>query len=150
MEKEEKSQISRWQHCTGCCHFFLGAGESSTLSLFSTMHLILFILLGMLPPSIEFGLEVLFMQVRRRRRASEIWRGRYWVHPLTAVLLTCGSFVSLYHDLRAHPEKFCSYFRMTVQSFDYLLQHVSHRIQRQVTHLRKSVLPVECLMVTLR
>lgn len=62
---------------------------------------------------------------------------------------TCGSFASLYQDLRAHPDKFHSYFWMTVQSFDELLQHVLWRIQRQDTHLQRWVPPVQCLMVTL-
>lgn len=37
-------------------------------------------------------------------------------------------FSTLYTDMRAHPEKFMSYFCMTVESFDKLLQRVFDRI----------------------
>lgn len=60
------------------------------------------------------------------------------------------SFVSLYGDLCAHPEKCYSYFQMPVDTFNQLLLCVSERIQRQDTHFRRSVPPIERLMVTVR
>lgn len=105
----------------------------------------------MLPVHIDFAFDVFLMQLRRKRRlARERRRRRYWVHPITSARMPRGSFSSLYRDLRGHPEMFRGHFRMSVSSFDELLQRVSQRIQRHDMSSQESVPPVERLMVTLQ
>ncbi|KAM3918743.1 uncharacterized protein RB166_013520 isoform 2-T2 [Leptodactylus fuscus] len=64
--------------------------------------------------------------------------------------MTSGVYSSLYGELRQHSEKFHDYLRMSIPSFDELLRRLSTRLQRQDTHLRRSVTPEERLVVTLR
>ncbi|XP_056397868.1 uncharacterized protein LOC130293341 isoform X2 [Hyla sarda] len=64
--------------------------------------------------------------------------------------LTRGAHSTLYVELRRHPEKFRDFLRMSVESFDVLLQQVKTRIQCQDNQLRRRVSPEERLIVTLR
>ncbi|KAM5180620.1 uncharacterized protein ACMZJ9_001121 [Mantella aurantiaca] len=80
---------------------------------------------------------------RRRRR-------RYWVHPILTNRPSMGEFHMLYGQLRDHPEKFSSYFRMCIASFDELLALVSDTVQHDDTNYRVSISPIERLVVTLR
>ena len=45
-------------------------------------------------------------------------RRRYWVHPIYSCRLLKGKFYTLYENLREHPIKFFSYFRMNISTFD--------------------------------
>ena len=45
-------------------------------------------------------------------------RRRYWVHPTYSCRLLKGKFYTLYENLREHPIKFFSYFRMNISTFD--------------------------------
>lgn len=58
--------------------------------------------------------------VIRSRRRNEM-RRQYWVHPIYSSRLLKGTFYTLYEDLREHPTKSWSYFRMSVSAFDELL-----------------------------
>ena len=40
-----------------------------------------------------------------------------WVHPITSQRLLKGKFYSLYKDLKAHPQVFFRYFRMSSATF---------------------------------
>jgi len=51
-----------------------------------------------------------------RIRKKKIGR-RHWVHPIYSFRLLKGKFYTLYENLREHPIKFFSYFRMNI-SFD--------------------------------
>ena len=52
-----------------------------------------------------------------RIRKNKI-RRRYWVHPIYSCRLLKGKFYTLYENLRKHPIKFFSYFRMNISTFD--------------------------------
>ena len=52
-----------------------------------------------------------------RIRKNKI-RRRYWVHPIYSCRLLKGKFYTLYENLREHPIKFFSYFRMNISTFD--------------------------------
>ncbi|XP_075707214.1 uncharacterized protein LOC142741765 [Rhinoderma darwinii] len=56
----------------------------------------------------------------------------------------------LYSDLRQHPDKFLSYCRMSVQSFDRLLADLRPGLIFQDTTMRRCISPEERLIVTLR
>jgi len=45
-------------------------------------------------------------------------RRRYWVHPIYSCRLLKEKFCTLYENLREHPIKFFSYFRMNILAFD--------------------------------
>ncbi|XP_056417454.1 H/ACA ribonucleoprotein complex non-core subunit NAF1 isoform X1 [Hyla sarda] len=75
---------------------------------------------------------------------------RYWIHPITAAWMTHGVHITLYVELRQYPEKFASYLRMSVATFDDPLPRISERVCRQDTHLRRSISPEEHLIITLR
>lgn len=53
-------------------------------------------------------------------------------------------------ELRKDPSKFYNYFRMSIPTFDHVLELIKNRIQRQNTNLRKCITPEERLAVTLR
>jgi hypothetical protein len=61
-----------------------------------------------------------------------------------------GKFYSLFEDLKAHPQKFFRYFRMSAATFDKLLVLLGPSLTFQDTRMRKSVPPEERLAVTLR
>nr|CAH7753351.1 unnamed protein product [Callosobruchus chinensis] len=55
-------------------------------------------------------------KLRKRRE-----RRRFNVHPILRDRMTHSMFITLYPKLREHSEKFFNYFRMSVTSFDDLL-----------------------------
>lgn len=72
----------------------------------------------------------------------------HWVHPLNMLRPTDGEFVRVCVPLREYPDKFYKYFRMTVATFDYILDGVKCRITKRSR--RAPVGPAERLAVTLR
>ncbi|KAH9631746.1 hypothetical protein HF086_014747 [Spodoptera exigua] len=80
---------------------------------------------------------------RRRKR-------KYWVHPLNTLRLEIGQFHTLYMQLRLNPDKSFEYYRMSIQSFDVLLNLTKDYITKQNTKLRTAIPPEERLTVTLR
>ncbi|XP_024085617.1 protein ALP1-like isoform X2 [Cimex lectularius] len=84
--------------------------------------------------------------IRRRikRRRSK------WVHEINQVRSTLGEYHHLYRHLREDEERFCSYFRMSPSTFDYILSQISTAIQKQDTNFRMAIPAEEKLMVTIR
>ncbi|KDR11682.1 hypothetical protein L798_14566, partial [Zootermopsis nevadensis] len=76
---------------------------------------------------------------------------RYWIHPMFLERSTKGAFHLLYDDLRKHDEKFFNYTRMSVKSFDQLLQLIREEIGGTDTNFRQGIRPEKKqLMFTLR
>lgn len=75
-------------------------------------------------------------------------RRRIWVHHLNQVRETTG-FERRIEIMRKYPDRFFKYFRMYPENFDYLLQLLRHRLQRQDTVMRRSISPELRLYVTL-
>lgn len=95
----------------------------------------------------------MMLLLRRRKKALDQKRKRqrrFWVHPLISQRLSIGHFSILFRDLRNDPEKFFSYTRMSVDTFDALLEVLRPRLMRMTTNMRKSITPEERLIVTLR
>ena len=70
---------------------------------------------------------LIILALRMRRKKSP----RYWVHPLVQMRKTLGQFYTLHNRLLNHPEKFFSYYRMSIASFNELLEKVGPRLQRR-------------------
>ena len=58
--------------------------------------------------------------------------------------------MTLYEELRSDDKKFFNYFRMSINSFDELLNRLSPLLWKQDTRMRDSISPTERLAVTLR
>lgn len=101
----------------------------------------------------EAILLIILQRIRRRRQLEEDRRSRqrrFWTHPLISQRLSVGYFTQMYAELRIHPEKFYNFTRMSVTLFDDLLERFQPRLTRMDTVMRRSVLPEERLLVTLR
>lgn len=65
-------------------------------------------------------------------------RRRYWVH----IHLIVGSresdmrFTTFFNEIKTYPEKFYDFYRMSVFSFEELLEKVRPKITKEITHLR--------------
>uniref|UniRef100_A0A2S2QBU3 Uncharacterized protein n=1 Tax=Sipha flava TaxID=143950 RepID=A0A2S2QBU3_9HEMI len=68
---------------------------------------------------------------------------RNLVHPFTDSRLLRGEFHTTFSDIRENPEKFFTYFRMSVRSFDELATKVSPKLISQDTCMRLSIPPLE-------
>jgi len=77
-------------------------------------------------------------------------RKKFWVHPVTSQRLFKGKFYSLYEDLKAHPQEFLRYFRMSSVTFYKLMVLLGPSLTFQDTRMRKPVPPEERLAVTVR
>lgn len=75
---------------------------------------------------------------------------RYWVHPMNNNREHDMRFQLFYANLKKYPEKFFNYYRMSVSSFEELLEKVRPNLTKETTHLRNPITPEEKLTVTLR
>lgn len=91
----------------------------------------------------------LLLKLRNRKRKQRR-RHRYWVHPLTDQRHLKGYFCKMYNNVRQHPDKFFNYYRMSIGTFDKLLQDVGQYLQFEDTSFRNAISPEERLSVTLR
>jgi hypothetical protein len=81
----------------------------------------------------------LWFLYRRYKRQRQ-----YWVHPIL------WDKVTLYPKLRKYEPKFFSYFRMSVKSFDDLLEVIKGDIAPNSQCMRDTISPEEKLVITLR
>ncbi|KAF0745919.1 protein ALP1-like, partial [Aphis craccivora] len=58
-------------------------------------------------------------------------------------------FQIFYDNLKKYPDKFFDYYRMSIQSFEELLEKVRQNLTKEITHLRNPINPEERLTVTL-
>ena len=70
----------------------------------------------------------------------------FWIHPVTA-RRDCNSFLA---ELKHDPAKFYNYCRMSVNTFDHLLDIADDKIQKRDTNCRRSISPEDRLLITLR
>lgn len=75
---------------------------------------------------------------------------RYWVHPLNTRRLTESQYYLKRTKLRAHPEEFFKYYRMSIKSFDELHNGIRDKIKKQNTCMRLCLDTEEKLTITLR
>lgn len=74
---------------------------------------------------------------------------RYWVHPYNKINLKHGSYV-VSRELSDHPEKFQSFYRMSLQAFTRLVSVVGPHLFKKDTNFRLALGVEEKLLITLR
>lgn len=92
-------------------------------------------------------LWVVHRRMRRRRQKEE---RKYWVHPILKTRLSSSHYITLYPKLRDHDETFFNYFRMSIKSFDDLLDLIKNELEANEQSVRYCISPQEKLIVTLR
>ena len=75
---------------------------------------------------------------------------KHWVHPLLQDRSEKGLFITLYADLRSNPDKFLAFVRMSLGSFDELIESLKSLLMRNDTTMHMSISPAEKVLVTLR
>lgn len=60
------------------------------------------------------------------------------IHQINKTRHTHGEFHHLYSQLREHPAKFHSYFRMGISTFDYILDGIKHKLLKKWTNFNKN------------
>lgn len=77
-------------------------------------------------------------------------RRQYSVHPFHAERESSKRFIKFYQDIRKYEDKFFGYYRMSINSFDELLNVVRPHITKQETTWKNPISAEERLTITLR
>ena len=83
---------------------------------------------------------------RRRRKVDR----KYWVHPIIKVCYVEGAYYTLFDKLVLDDNKFFNFFRMSKETFDYILVNLSDIIKKEDTRFRMAIPPEEMLSVAIR
>ncbi|GFO15015.1 protein antagonist of like heterochromatin protein 1 [Plakobranchus ocellatus] len=75
---------------------------------------------------------------------------RIGVHEINQGRRENGEYHHLFHQLKRHPERFHSYMRMSVDTFDYILKTVESKLMKSWNNWHEPILPEERLVVTLK
>lgn len=75
---------------------------------------------------------------------------KYWVHPFHSNFEAREKFKTFFSNIRNYETKFFEYYRMSISSFDELLEIIRPHIAKQDTHWRNAVSAEERLTITLR
>lgn len=84
-----------------------------------------------------------------RRRMNRVKRRSCWVNPIYVRRDTLGEYNHLHQDLEAEPRKYFDYYRMTQETFTYILRSIESNIAKD-SNFRNTISPGERLSVTLR
>lgn len=91
----------------------------------------------------------MFLLRRHRRRVRNVRERIYWIHPYNYKRKALGTFNTIFMDLRSYEDKFFTYFRMSIKSFDELHDRLKNTLQRQNTFMRECIEPIQMLAVTI-
>ena len=72
------------------------------------------------------------------------------MHNISSRRESLGEFHNLLDDLLKDEERFWRYFRMSSDTFKYILELIHTSINEQNKNFRRSISPEELLVVTLR
>ncbi|KAL4089530.1 hypothetical protein QTP88_024550 [Uroleucon formosanum] len=75
---------------------------------------------------------------------------RYWVHSMNNDREISEQFKTFFENIRRYPEHFFEYYRMSVLSFDELLEKLRPHITKATTIFRNPIYAEERLTITLR
>jgi len=75
---------------------------------------------------------------------------KFAVHPYGRKMAEKGQFNIMYEDLRRFPEKFFSYYKMSVRTFDELLSIVKSDLEKEDNIKGDTIPAVERLSITLK
>ena len=73
---------------------------------------------------VEIIAAILLLGKKKKKR-------RYWVHPLLYKRLSIGKFHIRYNNMINYPEKFFNYYRMSIKTFDELINLIESDIVRK-------------------
>lgn len=90
------------------------------------------------------------MKETKKKERIGSQKRRCWVRPEISDRLKEGEFHLEFQQLRNDDSKFYEHFRMSVTTFDELLDNIKSKITGCNTVMRLSVSPAEKLAVTLR
>ncbi|XP_073406903.1 uncharacterized protein [Dendrobates tinctorius] len=161
LEKPHKKEKTTIQQHTRPMGLHCGCGMLIYIHpVYSILHicLILLVTMDLRWKSFHFNLDLDIAMAQayavacheQRKRERQRRRRRLWIHPIVELRESRGAYHTLYSELRANPEKFTDYIRMSHESFMDLLARVQQSIRRQDTQLRRAIPPEERLLVTLR
>ena len=94
----------------------------------------------------NFLVLMMGMVILKKKKAKR----EYWVHPINQKREEFGEYHRLCLELREYPDRFYTYFRMTVGQFDELLLLLSASIEGIGCNWRKSISAAQRLAVCLR
>lgn len=81
----------------------------------------------------------------------KIKRKRFGIHEINKNRGIYSEYHTLFNDIKRDEEKFFQYTRMTLETFNYILGKVEHRLIKTWCNWHKQpILPEERLVVTLR
>nr|CAH7719328.1 unnamed protein product [Callosobruchus chinensis] len=86
------------------------------------------------------------LELRRRKRSQP--KKRFWLHPVTPNDQAKGSFKNYMTTCELIRKFFSNTYRMSVASFDELLQLIRPHITYKDTNFRKAITAAEKLTVT--
>lgn len=73
-----------------------------------------------------------------------------WVHPIVSERERKGIFHNLFFEIRQDEDKFFNYVRMSMTSFDELLNTIKPNVTKTNTRMRTCIPAEEKLLITLR
>jgi hypothetical protein len=82
------------------------------------------------------------------RRKSGVYHRNFWVHELYTKRDSAGEFARICIPLRQHPDKFFKYFRMSINTYDYILTNIEENLKKH--SIRRPIPPNMRLAVALR
>lgn len=93
---------------------------------------------------------LLLLLLRHRKKRRRIIR-KHWISPFIALRNSDGLFFfKEYQELVLDEKRFYNFFRMSVSTFEGLLQSLEPHIRKQYTNMRNPVEPIEMMGITLR
>lgn len=75
---------------------------------------------------------------------------QFWVHPLNQKREEEDLFENFYNSIRKFPLKFFEYYRMSLTSFDELLETIRPHLTKQHTNMRNPICVEQRLTITIR
>ena len=89
------------------------------------------------------GLRIWYLLTRPQQREG--------IHFINQSRGENGEFHHLFCELRRDPVRFHQYFRMSIDTFDYLLDQIQHKLVKKWTNFNLNpIMPAERLAVTMR
>ncbi|CAI6373758.1 unnamed protein product [Macrosiphum euphorbiae] len=75
---------------------------------------------------------------------------RQSVHNMNKCRSKFGEFHHVYKNLREHPDRFFKFLRMSIATFDFLVNRIKGRISKKKTNFKEPISATERTYVTLR
>lgn len=101
-------------------------------------------------PKITPALIVAINEALEEEGGEKSVHRKFAVHPYGKKRSEKGQFNVIYEDLRQFPEKFFSYYKMSVKTFDELLTIVKSDLEKEQNIKGDTIPAVERLTITLK